>query len=172
MKVGEYTYGHENITVRSWGEGTELIIGKFCSIAPCTVYLGGNHNISKMTTYPFGIVNNNVFNFSGGLPNATTNGNVIIGNDVWIGEGAVIMSGVRIGDGAVVGANSHVVKDVVPYSVIMGNPAQTVLMRFDTIVIQKLQELKWWNWSVEKIKANLDVINGDFKETLRRGTWV
>ena len=172
MKVGEYTYGSELINVRSWGEGTELIIGKFCSIAPCTVYLGGNHNTGKMTTYPFGIVHNDVFKFSGGLPNATTNGNVIIGNDVWIGEGAVIMSGVRIGDGAVVGANSHVVRDIAPYSIVMGNPADTVMMRFDTIVIQKLLELKWWDWPIEKIRANLPTICGYFKETLKQNTWV
>jgi len=145
MKVGQYTYGHENIHIE-FESFAELEIGKFCSIAEkITVFLGGNHNTNWITTYPFGTINQNSFPYvAKGHPK--TNGNVTIGNDVWIGYKSTIMSGITIGDGAVIAANSHVVKDVDAYSIVGGNPAKLIRFRFSNEEIEKLMEIKWWNW--------------------------
>ncbi len=152
MNVGKYTYGHNNISVLSWGEGSKLEIGSFCSIAAnVKVYLGGNHRVDWITTYPFGHINQGLFNKFDGKGHPKTNGDVIIGNDVWIGSDVTIMSGVRIGDGAVLANNSHVVKDVEPYSIVGGNPAKLIKYRFDKDVIEKLLEIKWWDLSDNKI---------------------
>jgi virginiamycin A acetyltransferase len=82
-------------------------------------------------------------------------GDIIIGNDVWIGYNATIMAGVKIGDGAIIGTNATVVKDVEPYSIVGGNPAQEIKKRFSEETISKLLELKWWNWDIEKITRNI-----------------
>ena len=152
MKIGKHTYGHNNISVLTWGEGSKLEIGSFCSIASnIKVYLGGNHRVDWITTYPFGHINQGLFNKFDGKGHPKTNGNVIIGNDVWIGSDVTIMSGIKIGDGAVLANNSHVVKDVEPYSIVGGNPAKLIKYRFDKDVIEKLLEIKWWDLSDDKI---------------------
>ena len=87
-----------------------------------------------------------------------SNGDVIIGNDVWIGHESTIMSGVKIGDGAVIAANSVVVKDVEPYTIVGGNPAKVIKKRFSDDIINNLLELKWWDWSNEKINENLNIL--------------
>ena len=153
-RIGAYTYGAENLKIKSWGNETsnkKLVVGKFCSLAGnIQVYLGGNHRTNLVTTYPFGSRHTNVFNrckpWTG-----ISKGDVIIGNDVWISENVVIMSGVTIGDGAVIANNSHVVKDVEPYSIVGGNPAKLIRYRFTTDQIKKLLEIKWWYWDDEKI---------------------
>ena len=168
MKVGKYTYGHNSVKVAHWGEPAELIIGKFCSIAACTVILGGNHRTNYVTTYPFGFVNTHKFPYEKQKDYRQTNGDVIIGNDVWIGMGATIMSGVKIGDGAIIAANAHVVKNVKPYSVVGGNPAEFYYYRFKQETIKKLLELKWWDWSDEKIKENIPLLlSENFDELLK-----
>jgi acetyltransferase-like isoleucine patch superfamily enzyme len=145
MKVGKHTYGANNITER-WGKQTELIIGNFCSIASnVLVYLGGNHRIDWVTTYPFGAVNTEIFNKHNGEGHPATNGNVIIGNDVWIGDNVTIMSGTRIGDGAVIGSNSVISGRIKPYSIYRGNPAEFLYFRFDEETISTLLQLKWWD---------------------------
>jgi acetyltransferase-like isoleucine patch superfamily enzyme len=115
------------------------------------IYLGGNHRTDWVTTYPFGVVNKNIFNKVDGVGHPSTKGDVIIGNDVWIGDFVTIMSGVTIGDGAVIANNSHVVKDVEPYSIVGGNPAKFIRYRFTKEQIEKLLEIKWWYWDDEKI---------------------
>ncbi len=150
--VGDFTYGHEHITIFSWNEGYNVYIGKFCSIANnCKIYVGGNHRSDWITTYPFGHVHTNIFNtFSGsGIP--SSKGDVIIGNDVWIGANTTIMSGITIGDGAVIANNSHVVKDVDPYTIVGGNPAKYIKQRFSDNQIQKLLIMKWWDKSIDEI---------------------
>jgi acetyltransferase-like isoleucine patch superfamily enzyme len=150
MTFGKYSYG--NPTIREWHENSKLIVGNFCSIAAnVTVYLGGNHRTDWVTTYPFGILNTNIFNNFDGTGNHVSKGDVIIGNDVWIGENVIIMSGVTIGDGAVIANNSHVVKNVEPYSLVGGNPAKFIKYRFRPEQIEKLLEIKWWDWDDEKI---------------------
>lgn len=151
MIVGKYTYGSENIKVR-WGGQAELRIGKFCSIADnVTVWLGGNHRIDWITTYPFGSVNTNIFSNPIGEWHPKTNGDVIIGNDVWIGANVTIMSGVKIGDGAVIANGSHVVESVKPYSIVGGNPAKFYYFRFTKEIIDKLLDFKWWDLADEEI---------------------
>lgn len=148
---GKYTYGKPNVYWEN--NDAKLIIGNFCSIAKVNIYLGGNHRTDWVTTYPFGAVNKDTFNLFNvddhGHP--STRGDVIIGNDVWIGDNVTIMSGVTIGDGAVIACNSHVVKNVEPYSLVGGNPAKLIKYRFSQEQIDKLLEIKWWNWDNDKI---------------------
>ena len=147
---GKYTYGIPH--VHAWGEGKKLTIGNFCSIAAnCNIYLGGNHRSDWVTTYPFGHLNQQVFNKFNGKGHPSTNGDVIIGSDVWIGDNVTIMSGVTVGDGAILANNSHVVKNVDPYSIVGGNPAKLIKYRFTNEQITQLLEIKWWYWDDEKI---------------------
>lgn len=152
--IGEYTYGSPKVL--HWGEDANLIIGKFCSIAEnVTIFLGGNHRVDWLSTYPF----NNIFPAARNiLGHPATKGNVIIGNDVWIGYGSTIMSGVRIGDGAVIGAYSVVTKDVNSYEIVAGNPAKVVKKRFDDIIISQLVEIAWWNWPIDKITSEVNIL--------------
>lgn len=150
MSYGKYSYGTANII---WGNpNAQLIVGKFCSIAGnVNIYLGGNHRTDWVTTYPFGHKNTHVFNTFNGAGLPSTKGNVIIGNDVWIANNVTIMSGISIGDGAVIANNSHVVKNVEPYTLVGGNPAKLIKYRFKPQQIEKLLEIKWWDWEDEKI---------------------
>jgi acetyltransferase-like isoleucine patch superfamily enzyme len=145
MIVGKHTYGHNNIRTFSWGEGSKLEIGSFCSIAAdVKIFLGGNHRVDWVTTYPFGHRLESLFNKFNGNGHPYSNGDVIIGNDVWIGSSVTIMSGVIVGDGAVIANNSHVVKNVNPYTIVGGNPAKVIKQRFTSDIIDKLLKLKWW----------------------------
>lgn len=153
-EVGKYTYGQNHIRTKSWGEGAKLYIGSFCSIASnITVYLGGNHRTDWVTTYPFGHVHQNIFKSFNGVGHPSTNGDVRIGNDVWIGDSSTIMSGITIGDGAVIAANSHVVKDVPPYAIVGGNPARLIRYRFTPEQIEGLLQINWWQWDDAKINS-------------------
>jgi virginiamycin A acetyltransferase len=151
MNVGEYTYGHKNIKEYFVNPNGRLFIGKYCSIAEgVKVWLGGNHNINYISTYPFGLVHRDKFRYVCPMQ-PSTKGNVVIGNDVWIGANATIMSGVNIGDGAVIANNSHVVKDVEPYSLVGGNPAKEIRKRFNKEDIEFLLDFKWWDLPVEEV---------------------
>jgi acetyltransferase-like isoleucine patch superfamily enzyme len=159
---GKHTYGVEYIEVWDYDlpidSDIKVIVGNFCSISNnIFVFLGGNHNYKKLSTYPF-----DCFGWSNIEPCiAKSNGSVIIGNDVWIGKSVTIMSGVKIGDGAVIGANSVVTKDVEPYSIVGGNPAKLIKHRFDKDDIFHLLQIKWWEWGDEKIKENISLINSE-----------
>jgi len=150
MSVGKYSYGKPSII---WSnDNAKLSIGNFCSIATnVKIYLGGNHRVDWVTTYPFGHIHTNIFNNFNGTGHPNTKGDVIIGNDVWIADNVTIISGVTIGDGAVIANNSHVVKDVEPYALVGGNPAKLIKYRFTKEQIEKLLEIKWWYWDDEKI---------------------
>ncbi len=151
-EIGDYTYG--NPKIYDWNEGATLKIGKFCSIADnVKIFLGGNHRIDWITTYPFPALKD--------WPEASkikghpaTKGDVIIGNDVWIGNGATLLSGINIGDGSVIGGQAVVTANVEPYCIIAGNPARVIRKRFNDTIINKLLNLKWWNWPADKIKKN------------------
>ncbi|OGS68209.1 MAG: hypothetical protein A2Z87_12590 [Gallionellales bacterium GWA2_54_124] len=148
-QIGQGTYG--DLTVLSWGEGAILSMGSFTSVASgVKVFLGGEHRIDWVTTYPFNVLWESASQLEG---HPKTKGNVIIGNDVWIGTEAIILSGVKIGDGAVIGARAVISRDVPPYSVVAGNPGKVVKYRFEEKVIEQLLEIAWWNWSEAKIKA-------------------
>jgi virginiamycin A acetyltransferase len=152
--IGEYSYGEPNVL--TWGEKATLQIGKFCSIADgVTIVLGGEHKTDWVTTYPFWVAFEDFYSFPTPLG---TNGDITIGNDVWIGINATILSGVTIGDGAVIGANSLVVSDVEPYTIVAGNPARMVRKRFDQQTIDELMKIKWWDWDFQRIKENMPLL--------------
>jgi acetyltransferase-like isoleucine patch superfamily enzyme len=150
MSFGKYTYGKPNI---HWvNNDAKLVVGNFCSIASnVNIYLGGNHRHDWVTTFPFGHINQNIFNGFNGTGHPGTKGDVIIGNDVWIGSNVTIMSGLNIGDGAVIANNSHIVKNIDPYCLVGGNPAKFIKYRFTPEQIEKLLEIKWWHWDDAKI---------------------
>jgi acetyltransferase-like isoleucine patch superfamily enzyme len=153
-QVGRGTYGEP--VIRHWGEPTTLRVGCFCSIAGnVKIFLGGNHRIDWITTYPFSVVRESANRIKG---HPASRGDVIIGHDVWIGEGAVVLSGVRIGNGAVIGASAVVTRDIPPYSVVAGNPARVVKMRFGEEDISILQSLEWWGWDDAKIDAAMQFL--------------
>ena len=160
MSFGKYTYGTPNM--HRPNKDSKLVIGNFCSIA-CNVniYLGGNHKTDWVTTYPFGHINQKIFNKFDGVGHPSTKGDVIIGNDVWIGANVTIMSGVTIGDGAVIANNSHVVKNVEPYSLVGGNPAKLIKYRFTPEQIEKLLKIKWWYWDDKKINKFTPLLCND-----------
>lgn len=145
FSIGKHTYGTQNIDVYYWGEGTHVEIGAFCSMSGyILLYLGGNHRTDWATTFPFGHTSKETFTSVSGKGHPTTKGNVIIGNDVWIGTSVTIMSGVKIGDGACIATNSVVTKDVPPYTIVGGNPAKIIKQRFTDAQIAALLELQWW----------------------------
>jgi acetyltransferase-like isoleucine patch superfamily enzyme len=159
FEIGEYTYGAPTVFIHP---ERKLKIGKFCSIAGgVTIQLGGIHRSNLVTTYPFKAFPDNwprANLLKGDEVNAISRGDVIIGNDVWIGYGATILSGIKICDGAVVGAMAVVTRDVEPYCIVVGNPARTIGKRFDDDTIRKLLETRWWDWPIRKINDNLEVI--------------
>jgi len=139
----------------------KLIIGKFCSIACNAKFImtSGNHAMNSLSNYTFPIFYDewglDVFRVTDAWDNK---GDIEIGNDVWIGYDSVIMSGIKIGDGAVVAARALVSKDVPPYTIVGGTPAKMIRKRFPDDVISKLIDLKWWDWPVEKIRKNIPII--------------
>ena len=145
--VGRFTYGHDGIRIFDWGQGPVAKIGSFCSISgDSRFYLGGNHRSDWVSTYPFGNIYRDIFpNIKAGVGKL---GNIVIGNDVWIGHSATIMTGVTVGSGAVIAANSHVVKDVEPYSIVGGNPAKHIRYRFTPEQIASLLKISWWDWPI------------------------
>ena len=157
VSIGDYTYG--NFEIREWDNKTKLKIGKYCSIADGVIFLlGGEHRSDFITTYPFNALLKN-FNYIEGHPH--TKGNINIGNDVWIGSEAKILSGVNIGDGAIIGANSIVTKDVPPYAIVAGNPAKTVKYRFDDATIEKLLKIKWWDFDEKEIMKIIPLLQSE-----------
>jgi len=151
IKIGDYTY----VNGPAFIEGDDIEIGKFCSIASGVSIRSDSHPLNKPTTYPIGkIIKKNIK-----LPHKP----IKIGNDVWLGKNVIILGGVIIGDGAVVGAGAVVTKNVEPYTIVVGVPAKRLRKRFDERSIKKLQELKWWNWSEEKIQANPEFFLKDFE---------
>lgn len=146
-EFGEWSYGKPRVL--AWNSETKLKVGKFCSFAEgVIILLGGEHKTSWVTTYPLDhFLNGDKLSRT----QEGTKGDIIIGNDVWIGANSIIMSGVSIDDGAVIGAGSVVTKNIQAYAVAAGNPARIIRKRFDDSTIQALLEIKWWNWPTEKI---------------------
>ena len=169
--VGDYTYYDDSVAPTEFEKnnvlfnypefGDKLIIGKFCSIASGTKFIMGsaNHRLGSVTTYPFNVFGGswqeNTLDHMSQLP---FKGDIVIGNDVWIGRESIIMPGVKIGDGAIIAAYSVVTKDVEPYSVVGGNPARFIKKRFNDELIELLLEFKWWDLPPEKLVAVLPLL--------------
>lgn len=142
-----------------------LIIGKFCSIACGAKFMFNcaNHTFKSLSTYTFPLFYEEWGLDKSDVATAWDNkGNIIVGNDVWIGYGALILAGVTIGDGAVIAARAVVTKDVPPYTIVGGVPAREIKKRFDAAVIQQLLALSWWDWPIDKIRRCLpSITKGD-----------
>lgn len=180
IEVGEYTiyddfvhdprdFQRNNVLYHYPVNHERLVIGKFCSIACGAKFLfnSANHALGSLSTYPFPI-----FFEEWGLPvediaRAWDNkGDIVIGNDVWIGYEAMILAGVTIGDGAIIAARAVVTQDVPPYTIVGGVPAKPIRQRFDPEIIEALGRLKWWDWPEEKIARHLDDIQSGNIEKL------
>lgn len=149
----------------------KLQIGKFCSIACGAKFLfnSANHTLSSLSTYPFPLFFEEWGLEKKDVTNAWDNkGDIVIGNDVWIGYEAVVLAGVTIGDGAIIGTRAVVTKDVPPYTIVGGVPAKPIKKRFPEDIISALLDIQWWNWSEEKIAANIDVIQSGNIEQLKQ----
>ena len=172
IEVGEYTmyndfvndpreFEKNNVLYHYPVNGDKLIIGKFCSIACGAKFLftSANHKMSSLSTYPFPIFYEEWGLDAKDIRNAWDNkGDIIIGNDVWIGYEAVIMAGVTIGDGAIIGTRAVVTKDVPPYTIVGGVPAKPIRKRFDDATVERLIKLRWWDWEHEKIAQSIAAI--------------
>ncbi|MBK1986745.1 Vat family streptogramin A O-acetyltransferase [Sphaerospermopsis aphanizomenoides BCCUSP55] len=172
--VGDYTYyddpenpeDFEKNVLYNYGSDY-LIIGKFCAIATDVKFImnGANHKLDGISTYPFPIFGHGWEAAMNDLMNLPSKGDIVIGNDVWIGYDSLIMPGVKIGDGAIIAARSVVVKDIPPYTIAGGNPAVPIKQRFTDEEIEILLSIRWWDWNIEKITRNIDVImNGDIQK--------
>ena len=168
--VGDFSYysgsNFENCVMHHYEfYGDKLIIGKYCQIAAGVEFImnGANHKMNSASAFPFYI-------FEGWnqevppLSEMPCKGDTIVGNDVWIGQDAVILPGVQIGDGAIIGLKSVVGSDVEPYSIVAGNPAKLIRKRFDDELISLLQELKWWDKPVDEVQELIPILNdGDLE---------
>ncbi|AMM13775.1 MULTISPECIES: Vat family streptogramin A O-acetyltransferase [Burkholderiaceae] len=173
--VGDYTYYDDpedaehferNVLYHFPFIGDKLIIGKFCAIAKGAQFImnGANHKLSGISTYPFQIFGNGWEKVMPSLSDLPYKGDTVIGNDVWIGYDALIMPGVRIGDGAIVSSRSVVTGDVAPYTIVGGNPAKTIKARFAPEAVARLQAIAWWDWPVETITRHLEqIVSGDIE---------
>jgi acetyltransferase-like isoleucine patch superfamily enzyme len=157
--IGDWSYGRPK--VRFPETGCKLTIGRYCSIADnAEIMVGGNHNLSFVTTYPFGALPDLWPEARGTHGFHTSNGDVTIGNDVWLGSQCLILSGVTIGDGAAIAARSVVTKDVPPYAIVGGNPARMIRRRFDDATIERLLATRWWDLPRERIAALIPLLQG------------
>lgn len=176
--VGDYTYyddpsGPENFEKNVLYHfdfiGDKLIIGKFCAIARNVHFImnGANHPIHGLSTYPFYIFKNGWEKAIPPADDLIIKGDTIVGNDVWIGYNATIMPGVHIGHGAIVASKVLVSKNVPPYSIVGGNPAEVIRMRFDENTIHSLLKIAWWDWPVERLTEKLElIVNRDLRGLL------
>lgn len=179
IEIGDYTiyndfvndprdFEKNNVLYHYPVNGDKLKIGRFCSIACGARFLftSGNHTMRSLSNYTFPIFFDEWNLDAKNIRSAWDNkGDIVLGNDVWVGYEAVIMSGVTIGDGAVIGTRAVVTKDVPPYTIVGGVPAKPIRKRFDDDTIRALQALRWWDWDAEKIARSIDAIqNGRLDE--------
>ena len=170
FEIGDYTYCSQFDEVDDYaarlapylfsGSKEKLVIGKFCQIAHGVRFItaSANHPMNGFSTYPFSIFDPTTMGDYADL--ALQWGDTVIGNDVWLGYGALVLPGVRIGDGAIIGAGSVVASDVPAYQIVGGNPARVIRARFDPDVVERLLSIRWWDWPISKIGACRDAIEG------------
>lgn len=180
IEIGDYTiyndfvsdplfFERNNVLYHYPVNHERLLIGKFCSIACGAKFMFNcaNHSLKSLSTYTFPLFYEDWDLEKADVASAWDNkGDIIIGNDVWIGFEAIVMAGVRIGDGAIVAARAVVTHDVPPYTIVGGVPAKVIRKRFDDKVIQKLVTLKWWEWPVGKIRRSLPYLSKGWVDRL------
>lgn len=167
--VGDYTYFDDfrygpdkfeehNVLYNYDFSKVKLIIGRFCAIAAEAKFImTGDHKLDAISTYPFPIFQHG-WEIAYDIKDLPVKGDIIVGNDVWLGYDCLIKNGVTVGDGAIIATRAVVVKDVPPYAIVAGNPATVVKLRFDEVTIARLLHIAWWNWDIEKINKNLSLI--------------
>lgn len=177
--VGDYTYYDDKDGAEKFEDhvthhydfiGDKLIIGKFCAIGKGVEFImnGANHQMNAVTTYPFNIMGNGWEKVPISLNDLPIKGDSIIGNDVWIGQNVTVMPGIKIGNGAIIGASAVVTKDIPAYHIAGGNPIKIIRKRFDDELIDYLQKLNWWDWTPEKITANLEILLSSDLERIKQ----
>ena len=172
MVIGDYSYASSFDPPDDWASRLaphlydfspeKLVIGKFCQIAHRAVFItaSANHRYDGFSSFPFAIFGGGPVEGRPSMPGPGAD--TVIGNDVWIGQQAVILPGARLGDGVIVGAGAVVSGEVPDYAVVIGNPARVLRLRFPTETIKRLKEIAWWDWPVEKIlKAEAAIAGGD-----------
>jgi virginiamycin A acetyltransferase len=176
IEVGDFTYYDDFENVENFEKnvryhfdftGDKLKIGKFCMIASDVTFImnGANHLTEGLSSYPFAVFGGDWAGAMEGkiYPNR---GDIVVGNDVWLGYKSVVMSGVTIGDGAIIGAYSVVTKDVPPYAIVGGNPAKIIRKRFLDSDIERLLTLAWWDWDFDRISRNVQHLTGSNLDAL------
>jgi len=159
VEIGRHTYGYDAGTFVRPTATAPISIGSFCSIGPNVLIFGqADHPLELASTFPF---RSKAWNTGGPNRDAVTRGAVTIGNDVWLAARAMVLSGVSIGHGAVVGAGAVVARDLPPYAIAVGNPAEVVRHRFAPEIVAALLEIAWWDWPDEQIKAAELLFYGD-----------
>jgi virginiamycin A acetyltransferase len=194
--LGEHTYYAHRLGVGSWLPGEKIVIGQYCSIGDQVVLItGGNRHTDRAANYPVDILSFNqptstaIPRLPVGIsplmarrlgsiraiiplliPGASylSTKNTTLGNDVWVGYGAMILGGAQVGDGAVVAAGSVVFSDVPPYAIVAGNPAKVIRSRFSPAAIEKLLQIEWWHWPEEYVRANLEWFHRPISEFIER----
>ncbi|WP_047248575.1 CatB-related O-acetyltransferase [Chromobacterium subtsugae] len=164
---GRYKFGFASYglpSVSDWNDGGALEIGAFCSFAAdVKILLGGHHRSDWVSTYPFPAM----FPKAADIPDhCVSRGPVVIGSDVWVCSGAVVLSGVRIGDGAVIAAGAVVTRDVPPYAIAAGNPAKVVRFRFSPDIVAQLLAIRWWDWPGDELAAIAHLLCNDNPQAL------
>ncbi|MQW23114.1 MULTISPECIES: CatB-related O-acetyltransferase [unclassified Lactococcus] len=173
IEVGDFTYFSDDdfeshVTHHYDFIGDKLVIGKFCQIAKGVEFImnGANHQMNAVSTFPFYI-------FDGWTQEAPSldkmplKGDTRVGNDVWIGQNVTVMPGVHIGDGAMIGANSTVASDIEAYSIVAGNPAKLIRMRFDEVLINLMAQLKWWEKPIYEINRLIPLLTDNDLEKVK-----
>ena len=182
IEIGDYTiyndfvhdprdFERSNVLYHYPVNGDRLKIGKFCSIACGAKFLftSGNHSLRSLSTYTFPIFFEEWGLDAKDICSAWDNkGDIVIGNDVWIGYEALILSGVTVGDGAIIGSRAVVTKDVPPYTIVGGVPAKSIRRRFDGAVTERLEKLRWWDWDIETIRRSIPAIQSGNIAALER----
>lgn len=180
IEVGDFTYYDDFEDVHNFEKNVKylfdftrdrLIIGKFCMIASGVEFImnGANHLSDAVSAYPFAVFGDAWSEAMRGK-SYPSRGDTVVGNDVWIGYRAALMPGVKIGDGAIIGAYAVVTKDVAPYAIVGGNPAREIRQRFSPGHVERLLQLRWWDWDLDKITRNVHLLTGNDVEALARCT--
>ena len=164
VHVGEHTYGLQRECFFAYHPDDHVQIGKFCSIGDGVRFVFGEHRTDGVTTFPLRAM---CFN-DPPYADASSKGDISVGHDVWLGARAMILSGVKIGNGAIVAAGAVVAKDVPSYSIVGGVPAKVIKMRLSELQITALEKIQWRNWLIEKVKANLEYFYGNVDAFIQR----
>jgi len=172
LKMDKGSYFDRNANIISWSDRYYVEAGKYCSIGrDCNFFLHANHRPDWITTSSqlWGPVTEDIANLHMSMGHPSCKGNITIGNDVWIGAKSTIMSGVKISDGAVIGAGSVVSRDVPPYAIVVGNPAKVIKYRFTEGQIESLLKIKWWEWNEDKIREESMILwSSDIDEFIKK----